>query len=257
MCYDVALKADVRTLLGFFPDLIFDFDPEHDFIPSAHIQGISLFPPHPIVYVNRSDMKIHCKMMEWSCIEYYAKQEPDMKKRNGMLNIRSERILDDPNSYWYKIRNRRCLIPITGIYEHRGIAGWKKKVPYHVRPYNTNLFLLPGLYSVAELPDKETGEIVKRFTFGLIMRDANDIMKLIHNSGDNPYRMPLFIPFSVAEEWLSEDLSEQRYKEILSMEIPSEDLEYWPVDTIRTPKLRADNKEKNEPFEWPKLPELF
>src|SRR5947207_10425164 len=107
-----------------------------------------------------------------------------------MLNARSERILDDSKSYWFKIRNRRCLIPVTGIYEHREIAGWKKKVPYFVQLRDQEMFFIPGLYSVAELPNKETGEMIKLFTHTLITRDANSVMRDIHNGGDNKGRMP-------------------------------------------------------------------
>src|SRR5215204_1658734 len=101
-----------------------------------------------------------------------------------MLNARSERILEDDTSYWFKIRNRRCLIPVSGTYEHREVKGWKKKVPYFVRLKKQPIFFLPGLYSVAELPDTQTGEIVKRWTFALITRDANQVMRWIHNGGD-------------------------------------------------------------------------
>ncbi len=39
-------------------------------------------------------------------------------------------------------------------------------------------------------------------------------------------------------------------------ELPSEELEAWPVFSIRTTKTRSDGKLKNEPFEWEGLPEL-
>jgi putative SOS response-associated peptidase YedK len=174
-----------------------------------------------------------------------------------MLNIRSERVLDDPKSYWYKIRNRRCLMPVTGIYEHREVKGWKKKVPYLVKPLDQQkVFFLPGLYSVAELPDKETGEIFTRHTFALMTRPANSLMRNIHNSGDNRHRMPLFLPFEMSRAFLSEDLTPDDYKEILSYEMKSEELYCHPVYTIRTPQLRADGKSKHEHWPWEKLPAL-
>lgn len=174
-----------------------------------------------------------------------------------MLNIRSERVLDDAKSYWYKIRNRRCLIPVTGIYEHREVRGWKKKVPYMVKPKEQEgVFFLPGLYSVAELPDVETGEVIKHFTFGLMTRAANSVMRNIHNSGENRHRMPLFLPLHLSKAFLSEELTETGYREILNFEMPSEGLYYHPVNTIRTSKLRPDEKGKHEYWEWAKLPEL-
>ncbi len=256
MCYDISFKVKIEQLADYFPGLIFDEEIEVLFESIDHIQGVALFGQHPIIYIGREDRVSHCRKMEWSCIEFYAKEEPDFRRRNSMLNIRSERILDDSKSYWYKIRNRRCLIPVSGIYEHRQVRGWKKKVPYHIKPFGQEVFFLPGLYSVAELPDKETGEMIKRYTFGLITRGANALMKNIHNDGENKWRMPLFLPLQSSKRFLSEALTEEEYKNILAHEIPSGELECYPVNTIRTGKARPDEKEKHEPWEWPKLPPL-
>jgi putative SOS response-associated peptidase YedK len=257
MCYDISFTVNITELADYFPDLVFDEQMQLQFGPVDHIQGVSVFAKHPIIYMHRQEMKPHARLMEWSCIEFYAKTEPDFKKRNGMLNIRAERILDDPKSYWNKIRNRRCLIPVTGIYEHREVVGWKKKVPYIVHPKDQPvIFFLPGLYSVAELPDKETGEMIRRYTFGLITRAANSLMRNIHNSGENRHRMPLFLPLQMSKEFLSEELSDDRYRELLNYEMASEALEADPVNTIRTPKPRPDGKGKHEHWDWEDLPEL-
>jgi putative SOS response-associated peptidase YedK len=195
--------------------------------------------------------------MEWGCIPFYIKDEKAfVKQRTNMLNARSERILGDTSSYWFKIRNRRCLIPVTGIYEHRKIEKWTKKVPYFIHHKNTDLFYLPGLYSVAELPNKETGELEKRWTYTLITRSANDLMKQIHNDGDNKWRMPLFLPNDLAKEWVASDLTAERMQDIINYELPTPELEAWPVFTIRSSKERPDGKEKTEPYVWENLPAL-
>jgi putative SOS response-associated peptidase YedK len=200
---------------------------------------------------------MHLKLMEWGCIPFYIKDEKAfVKQRTNMLNARSERILGDITSYWFKIRNRRCLIPVTGIYEHRKIEKWTKKVPYFIHQKNTDLFYLPGLYSVAELPNKETGEVEKRWTYTLITRSANDLMKQIHNDGDNKWRMPLFLPNDLAKEWVASDLTAERMQTIINYELPAAELEAWPVFTIRSSKERPDGKEKTEPYVWENLPAL-
>lgn len=255
MCYDISFTVSIPQLSDYFPDLVFDEQIEINF-DGTHIIGHA-YGAHPIIYRSREDHLLHCRTMEWGCIPYYIKEEKAfVRQRASMLNARSERILDDAKSYWYKIRNRRCLIPVTGIYEHRAIKGWKNKVPYFIRLKNQPLFMIPGLYSVAELPDTSTGEMIKRWTYTLITRDANDVMLKIHNNGDNKGRMPLFLPFELASEWLNEEVTEARYKEILHFEMPSEELDYHPVFTIRSPKLRPDNQPKNVYWEWEKLPEL-
>jgi putative SOS response-associated peptidase YedK len=256
MCYDISFTVNIKELGDYIPDLIYDTQISINFDATTHIMAHG-YGEHPIIYSDRNDMKLHCRLMEWGCIPFYVKEEKAfLSQRNTMLNARSERILEDNRSYWYKIRNRRCLIPVSGIYEHREIPGWKKKVPYFIQLKEQPVFFLPGLYSVAELPDTETGEMIRRFTYTLITRNANGVMMKIHNGGDNKFRMPLFLPRQMSLEWLKDDLAEDRYKELLSFEMPSEQLKYHPVYTIRGRTPRPDNKMKNESWEWEKLPEL-
>ena len=256
MCYDVAFTVNMNQLSDYFPNLIFDDQIAMNFEAAIHVMGHS-FGNHPILFQNRDDRQLHCRLMEWGVIPYYIKDEASfIRQRASMLNARSERILDDPTSYWFKIRNRRCLMPVTGIYEHRAIKGWKKKVPYFISIADEPLFFLPGLYSVAELPDKETGELLKRFTFTLITRSANTIMSQIHNDGENAGRMPLFLPLELSKQWMQEDLSAEEYRNVLSYKIPDGKLNYRPVYTIRSTKERPDGKLKNEFYNWESIPEL-
>jgi len=256
MCYDISFTVNIRELSDYFPDLIFDSQIEINFDNTIHIMGHA-YGNHPVIYKNREDQSLHCRLMEWGCIPFYVKEEKQfLKQRATMLNARSERILEDTKSYWNKIKNRRCLIPVTGIYEHREIKGWKKKVPYFIKLKQQSMYFIPGLYSVAELPDLETGEMMKRWTYTLITRDANEIMRMIHNGGDNKNRMPLFLPLEMSKEWLNDELSPERYKEILDFEIPSQELDYHAVYTIRGRTPRPDSKLKNELWDWEKLPAL-
>ena len=81
-------------------------------------------------------------------------------------------------------------------------------------------------------------------------------MSKIHNDGENAGRMLLFLPFELSKKWLNEDLTIDDYKAILDYEIPSEQLEYMPVFTIRGKVERQDLKLKNEYYEWENLPPL-
>lgn len=256
MCYDISFTVNINELSDYFPGVVFEGQLEINFDAAIHIIGHN-YGLHPILYRNREDGRVHMREMEWGVIPFYVREENKfLRQRATMLNARRERILDDEKSYWYKIRNRRCLIPVTGIYEHRGIRGWKKKVPYFVQLARQPLFFLPGLYSVTELPDLETGELIKRWTFTLITTEANSLMRQIHNDGENRGRMPLFLPLELAQEFLSDELSTDRYREILDYQMPPEEMTYLTVCTIRSPKARPDGKRKNEYFEWEKLPEL-
>ncbi len=256
MCYDISFKKTIKQLSDYFPDLQIGNEINVNFESAIHIIGHA-FGEHPVIYKNKEDGKPHVHLMEWGCIPFYVIDENQFKKsRTGMLNARSEKILEDTKSYWYKIRNRRCLIPVSGIFEHREIAGWKHKVPYFIKLKDQEIFFLPGLYSVAELPDKATGEMIKRWTFTLITRSANKVMKNIHNGGENKGRMPMFLPLDNAHDWIMHELDADEYKLLLNFEMPSDALEFYPVYTIRSPKLRPDEKAKDAYFAWPDLPEL-
>jgi putative SOS response-associated peptidase YedK len=255
MCYDVSFTVEIKQLSDYFPDLIFDEQMEINY-DGAHIIG-HLYSEQPIIYRNREDNKLHARMMEWGCIPFYVKDLATYKRQRAtMLNARSERILEDTKSYWHKIRNRRCLIPLSGFYEHRKVIGFTKKVPYFITLKKQPMFFLPGLYSVAEIGDKETGEMVKYWSYTLITRGANSVMKQIHNDGENKWRMPLLLPLEQSKKWLDEELSEEEYKAILDFEMPPEEMNFVPVYTIRSPKMRPDGKAKNDYYEWDKLPHL-
>ena len=255
MCYDISFVEKMNALTTLFPKLIFDEAISMEYT-TDHILGHA-YPEHPIIYCNRTDQLIHCGLMEWGVIPFYIKEEETFKKqRASMLNVRSERIFDDPKSYWYKIRNRRCLIPVTGFYEHRSVKGFKNKIPYHIGMNDKSIFYLPGLYSVANLPDKETGEMIDRKSFAILTTTANRIMQEIHNSGANTCRMPLIISDEHALRWLEEDILEADLKEILKYQIMDAELNWHPVFSIRTNKQREDDKSKNEPYVWPGLEPL-
>ena len=70
-------------------------------------------------------------------------------------------------------------------------------------------------------------------TFSITIRNANPIMRGIHNGGDNPYRMPLVVPPPIERSWLDPNLSDAEMKLIFDYEITSEELEYYSVKRDR------------------------
>src|SRR5688572_25280780 len=203
MCYDISFKTSLKTIQEAFPDIIIDPQLQLDF-ENIHVLAQS-FSKFPVVIFEDSSYKL--KNFEWGIIaDYMNTPEKIRQGRQWMCNAQSEKILGDRKSWWHRIRNQRCLIPVTGIYEHREIKGWKNKVPYFIRVRNREIFCLPGLFHYAPVPDPETGEA--RGTFTIITRPANEIMKKIHNSGTNANRMPLFLTPELEYKWLFPDLGD-------------------------------------------------
>ena len=252
MCYDISFTTTIETVLDYLPDLVPDPQIRLDYNTYEHVMA-QAFRKYPVVLFEDGQYKM--KLFEWGVIPEYMNTPEKIKKgRNSMCNARAEKIVEDKRSYWHRIRRHRCLIPVTGIFEHREVRGFKTKVPYLVRVKDRTVFFLPGLYHYPLQGDPETGEITGTFT--LITRGANDIMSKIHNSGDNANRMPMFLTPESEKEWLSPALDDEGISRILHYELPSDDLDYSPVYTIRTTKERPDGRKKLEPFEWANLPPL-
>jgi putative SOS response-associated peptidase YedK len=254
MCYDISFTSDIQLTIDAFPAIINDLKKDLDKDMLSHVEGHRL-PEYYTIYTHGQTP--HLTTMEWGVDPLYISDPKErLSRRAGMLNARSERILDDHKSYWYRLRDNRCLIPVTGIYEHRQITGWKNKVPYLVYMTDVPVFYIPGLYQLRDEVDITTGEIVRTGTYSVITRAANALMGNIHNSGENKHRMPLFITPGIAQQWINPALSENEVREILAYEIPSEQLAFKTVYTIRGGKQRPDHKNKDAHWEWANLPPL-
>ena len=254
MCLDISFYSALQLIDDYFPDLVHDSEINFDLDMGVHFLALG-HNRYPVI--TREGTHYHRKHFEWGIIaEYMDTPEKVKAMRRSMVNARSEKILEDRRSFWHRIRKTRCLIPVTGIYEHREVKGWKNKIPYHIRLKDRPMFCIPGLYHFnTKIPsDPETGEMRGMFT--LITRGANDVMRQIHNSGDNAFRMPLFLPKEREMEWLSPDLTDEEMASLLTYEMPSDHIVYNPVYSIRGRTPRPDGRPRNASFEYPNLPSL-
>ncbi|HUP10577.1 MAG TPA: SOS response-associated peptidase family protein [Niastella sp.] len=252
MCYDISFSSNIQLITDYLPDLVIDAQLPIDFDFTLHVMA-QAYRKYPIIIFEDDTYKL--KPFEWGVIADYMNTPEKVKKgRQYMCNAQSEKIINDKKSFWRRIRSKRCLIPVTGIFEHREIKGWKNKVPYFVHLKDRPMFCIPGLYYYSPFPDVETGEI--KGTFTLITRSANNVMKQIHNGGPNVFRMPMFLPKELELRWLDPELTDEGIQDILDFEMPSEQLDHWPVFTIRSTKPRPDSLDKTSPFTWANLPPL-
>lgn len=252
MCYDISFSTTVELITQYLPDI--EIGDEINIHPDDNIHVLAQsFRKYPIIISENGNHKL--KMFEWGLIaDFMNTPELVKKQRSSMCNARSEKILEDKRSVWHRIRRQRCLIPVNGIFEHREIKGWKNKVPYYLSLKDRPLFCIPGLFNYSPIPDVETGEL--KGTFTLITRAANSIMAQIHNCGDNAFRMPLFLTKDRELQWIQPSLDDAGIAEVLKFEMPSEELDYHTVYTIRSTKPRPDEKTKIDLFNWPNLPIL-
>jgi len=239
MCYDMSFFAPLQQIQEVIQ---IDEWPADDFPPTYH-QVAQSWHPFPVVFKNENKNKL--AYFEWGLIASYMNTpEKIAEYRSSMANARSEKIIGDTRSVWHRIRHQRCLVCTTGFFEHRDI-GAKKKLPYFIKVKDKTIFLLAGLYNYAT--DTETGEMTG--TFSIITRKGNELMEKIHNSEPNGGRMPLLLTEPLANQWLNPNLTDEGLSEILSFELPSNQLEAWPVNTIRKRKEDSVGVIQSPPLE--------
>ena len=232
MCYDISFGTKYELITDYLPDIIIDPQIDMSFPNVLHVQAQDC-SPYPIIMYR--DGQYHLTPLTWGV---------SIGPKFMAWNTMAEKIIGDKKSYWHRIRQFRCLIPLAGIFEHRSIKGWKKKVPYYVQQKGRSLMGIPALYS----PEQNA--------FSMVTRKANGDMELIHNDSERGFRMPLFLPKSLELKWLDPTLMDDQIQEILDYEIPSEGLVHHPVATIRTSKPHPTGGLKTDPYDWPKLPPL-
>lgn len=252
MCHDLSFSAStVEFISDLLPNAVWDGQVSIDFSTTSHVLSMSN-RKCLVVYSRQGQQFIN--VFEWGLVADYMNTPEKIKQyRIQMANARSEKVFDK-KSAWYRLRHQRCLIAVDGFFEHREIKGWKNKVPYFIKLANRSHLFMLGFYNYSPIPDVETGEL--KGTFTILTRIANTVMQQIHNHGPNKHRMPVLLQPEGAVKWINEELTDEELKEMLDYEIPAEELEYWPVFSIRTTKPRPDGKNKTDAFTWPGLPPL-
>ena len=122
--------------------------------------------------------------------------------------------IDTQSWYGQSLLNKRCLIPVTGLftsYLHGGIL-----YPFYVKNTSGSPFCLAGIYTFTE-----DGYI----TFSILTRWAEGIFKKVHNVDQT---MPLILNANLQSAWLTEHLDWEEVFEILNT--PHEySLEGYPI----------------------------
>ncbi|WP_236059448.1 SOS response-associated peptidase [Chitinophaga rhizophila] len=248
---EIALTADAFPEIENEKQLVFDAD------SMIYIDATS-FPQTNVIA--RKDDRLLLTEMAWGVVPTFEKDRDKVaSRRMDMVNARAERVLDE-SSFWFKsgLVRKPVLVPVTNIFEYRHIHGWNNKVPYAIRTNQQPVFhpfYIPGMYQLHHEHDNQ-GRLIEVGSFTIITTAANEVMRQIHNGGNNPHRMPLFLPLDMAKQWISPARTKGDVKELLSYAIPSDQLDYHTVFTLNSKKVRPDGKPKDAYWEWPNLPDL-
>lgn len=208
-----------------------DFDDKEYYSPRWHILA-GFHSQHVIAYDSVAKRNV-AFLAHWGIIPYYAKDLAQAKKDSfKFVNARAETIFEKP-LYKKLIEERRCIVPSNGFFEHYESPVNKTKIPFHVRIKDEEIFSILGIYTYADFPVPGSDKKQRVRSFAMITEDANEFMAEIHNAGENQHRMPLMIPKDIEAEYINPHTSIDRIKEIIKFSIEAQQLEAWPVNSIR------------------------
>ena len=139
-----------------------------------------------------------------------------------MTNARAETVAEK-SSFKNSLAKRRCIVPADGFYEWKAVSGQKTKQPYYIHRTDDEPLAFAGLWS--EWKGEVNGEagVVRSTT--IITTDANATMEPLH------HRMPVILPPSAWDLWLSPQNIEVASVLPLLVPAPPELITFHPVST--------------------------
>ena len=201
MCGRFTLRVPLSVLISDFNVERFEqrtllFEPRYNIPPTVEI---------PVV--RRADGKRTLELMRWGLLPSWTR---DPKRAPLLNNARAETVAEKP-SFRSAFKNRRCLIPASGLFE------WKKegklKQPYYFRRPDDRPLAFAGLW--------EKWNEIESCT--IITTDANEVMAPIHR------RMPVVLETNDFGEWLDPNATELN---VLLTPCPADELICYPVHTV-------------------------
>jgi putative SOS response-associated peptidase YedK len=170
-------------------------------------------PTQPVLIVRKAADR-EAELARWGLIPSWA---ADPSIGNRLINARAETVADKP-SFRAAFRQRRCLVPATGLYEWQKQGKYKQ--PYHVRRKDGEPFAFAGLWERWQEPG---GEPIDSCT--ILTTEANDLMRPLHD------RMPVILAPVDYDRWLDQGRHDREELCSLLAPCPSELLVAFPVSS--------------------------
>ncbi len=156
-------------------------------------------PTQQVPVVRSIEERRQGDLLRWGLIPFFAKGEPG---KFLTTNARLETVATSPSYRGPWKRGQRCLQLASGFYEwHTDEAG--NKAPYYIHLADQAVFAFASLW---DRSIKADGTVVESCT--IITMPANALMHDIHNTGNNPHRMPAILSREAQEAWLQGSIAE-------------------------------------------------
>ncbi|HEY3311955.1 MAG TPA: SOS response-associated peptidase [Anaerolineales bacterium] len=207
MCGRFTLAVDPADLQAAFPNFGF---------PKEIKARYNVAPTQPVLVLS-NDGKLSADYFTWGLIPMWAK-DPSIGSR--LINARAE-TLAEKSSFRGPYKYKRCLIFADGFYEWKAQTGSKLKIPYHISLASGQPFAFAGLWDEWHSSD---GSQVK--SCSIITTEPNALMSTLHN------RMPVILPASAYEAWLSPSPQKPEDLNHLLAQYPAVEMTAHPVSTL-------------------------
>ncbi len=150
----------------------------------------------------------------WGLIPSWAK---DPKVGSRSFNARADSVATKP-MFRNAFRQRRLLVPVSGLYEWKAVPGRKTKQPNWFTRADEEPVVFAGLWEWWRSPEGE--EI---YSATIITTDSGPDMEQIHN------RQPVVLERETWERWLDPDVDADEELEGMLRPGPAGVLRHWPV----------------------------
>ena len=205
MCGRYALYGPVSRYWRYLDidDDGFDFPPRYNIAPTQQL---------PVIR-SRQDGRQEFLLARWGLRPGWVKE---VGKLNEPINAKIETAAEKP-MFRQAFRRFRCLVPASGFYEWKAVAG--RKVPHFVRLRGDAPMAFGGLLERWERPD----EVL--VSYCILTTEPNELMAEIHN------RMPVIISPDHFATWLDPKLTDRAAVLALARPCPADAMEAYAVSS--------------------------
>lgn len=181
--------------------------------PLEFASRFNLAPTQPAPIIRRAESGLEASLVGWGL------NRSGTQRGAPLINARAETVSQLP-SFATSFRQRRCLVPATGWYEWRMVAG--KKQPYYLTANDGEPLAFAGIWTPSDQGDR----------FSIITTSANSAIHHIHD------RMPVIIGKERWKIWFSDAPVSELESMLESYDAKA--LEFYPV-SLSVGNVRNDD----------------
>lgn len=148
--------------------------------------------------------------MRWGLLPFWSR---DGKPSYSTINARVESAAQKP-AFREPWKRRRCLVPSSGYYEWKPLAGGRKQA-YFIHAADGPLLMFAGLWDRWQGAEGEP-----RLSYSVLTRAAEGAVTAVHD------RMPVCLPPECLRDWLQAPV--ERLAELVQA-LPTPELAFHPV----------------------------